>query len=243
VRKIEDNLITPVPCFTASTRTFDSELEVGLTELEDNYVLYWGQPQGKKMFFEKYLQPKKITSSTSFVAYAEKDGEKSFEEEAEYIEMPSGRSVKVAYPYNLQYTAGGDKALINTLRGTENFMTGNWQGYWGVDLDAVVDLGREQNVRRVGAGFLQDENSWIFMPEWVTFEASTDSVHFKKLGTVKNNTDPKQSGGIVKDFSLRIPRQKIRYLHVVAKNRGICPDWHKGAGEPAWIMVDEIWVK
>jgi hypothetical protein len=68
-------------------------------------------------------------------------------------------------------------------------------------------------------------------------------VHFKKLGTVKNNTDPKQSGGIVKDFSLRIPRQKIRYLHVVAKNRGICPDWHKGAGEPAWIMVDEIWVK
>jgi len=244
VRKIEDDLIIPVPCFTASSKTFDRKMEVGLTDLYDAAVLWRGRPAKRKQTeFERYVQPEKISSSTRFIAYAEMNGKKSFPEEAEYVEMPAGRSVKVAYPYNLQYTGGGDKALVNTLRGTENFMTGNWQGYWGVDLDAVVDLGREQYVKKVGAGFLQDENSWIFMPEWVKFEASTDSVHFKELGTVKNNIDLKRSGGIVKDFSLRIPRQKVRYLHVVAKNIGVCPEWHIGAGEPAWIMVDEIWVK
>jgi hypothetical protein len=25
-----------------------------------------------------------------------------------------------------------------------------------------------------------------------------------------------------------------------AKNIGVCPDWHPGKGEKAWIFVDEI---
>ena len=242
-QKIEEHLITPAPYFTAASKTFENKITVGIACMDEEAGLWWAQAERKKPVFEKYVRPVKLTSSTRYVAYAEKDGQKSFEEEALFTKMPLGRTLKVAYPYSLQYTAGGDKALINTLRGSEDFMTGNWQGYWGVDLDAVIDLGKEQYIKKVGAGFLQDQNSWIFMPEWVKFEASTDSVHFKELGAVQNNIDPKRSGGIVKNFIIRIPKQKIRYLHVVAKNRGICPAWHKGAGEPAWIFADEIWVE
>ncbi|RLD85329.1 MAG: hypothetical protein DRJ02_10595, partial [Bacteroidetes bacterium] len=67
--------------------------------------------------------------------------------------------------------------------------------------------------------------------------------HFKELGTVNNTINAKKDGGITKDFVLRIPKQKIRYLRVIAKNRGVCPAWHTGAGEPAWIFADEIWVE
>jgi len=29
----------------------------------------------------------------------------------------------------------------------------------------------------------------------------------------------------------------------VAKNRGVCPAWHPGAGQKAWLFVDEIAVE
>ena len=36
---------------------------------------------------------------------------------------------------------------------------------------------------------------------------------------------------------------KARYVKVVAKNQGNCPDWHVGEGQPAWIFADEIVVE
>jgi hexosaminidase len=143
----------------------------------------------------------------------------------------------------VQYTAGGDIALVNTLRGGTDFKTGNWQGYWGVDLEATIDLGEEQYAKKMGAGFLQDQNSWIFMPDWVQFEISSDGINFEKLKLIENHIDEKEDGGIVKDFEVRFPRQKLRYIKIYAKNKSFCPEWHKGAGEPAWIFVDEVWWK
>jgi hypothetical protein len=90
---------------------------------------------------------------------------------------------------------------------------------------------------------MQDEGSWIFMPEWVSFEVSTDGQHFASLGKIQNEIDDRQPGGIVKDFVLEGVNQQIRYIHIIAKNRAVCPEWHRGSGEPAWIFTDEVWVK
>jgi hexosaminidase len=35
----------------------------------------------------------------------------------------------------------------------------------------------------------------------------------------------------------------VRYIRVLAKNRGSCPDWHPGAGNPAWLFIDEVVVE
>ena len=35
----------------------------------------------------------------------------------------------------------------------------------------------------------------------------------------------------------------VRYLRVRAGNFGLLPDWHAGAGEAAWLFVDEVVVE
>ena len=35
----------------------------------------------------------------------------------------------------------------------------------------------------------------------------------------------------------------VRYVRVQAKNIGVCPAGHPGAGEKAWVMADEIVVE
>lgn len=244
VQKITEYLITPVPYFKAVSKTFTEKLEVKIENLYEDTAISWGYETGKKgPAFVNYTHPIEIFESAKVVAFASVNGKISLMEEAEFVKIPPNRSVKISNPYSLQYTAGGDIALVNTIRGGADFKTGNWQGYWGVDLEATIDFGEEQYAKRVGAGFLQDQNSWIFMPEWVQFEISSDGVNFKKLEVIENHVDEKADGGIVKEFEVKFPRQKIRYVKIYAKNKTFCPEWHKGDGEPAWIFVDEVWVK
>ena len=244
VRKITKYPITPVPYFKAASKTFENHLTVEIDDLYDDAQIRWGyQTEEDEPALKKYVRPFEIIRSTKFTALASRNGKNSFFENAEYVKIPAGRKVSVKNPYSTQYTAGGDDALINTLRGDRDFTTGNWQGYDSVDLDAVIDLGKTQKMSKVGAGFLQDQNSWIFMPEWVKFEVSKDGKIFKKAGKIQNDIDAHAGGGIIKDFEVSFPKQEVRYIHLIAKNRGQCPVWHKGAGNPAWIFVDEVWWK
>jgi hexosaminidase len=34
-----------------------------------------------------------------------------------------------------------------------------------------------------------------------------------------------------------------RYVRVTAKSVGLCPPWHPGRGQNAWLFVDEIIVR
>ncbi len=244
VRKITKYPITPVPYFKAISKTFENRLTVEIDDLYEDAHIRWGyQTTEDEPALKKYIRPFEITRDTKFTAVASRNGKNSFFENAEYVKIPAGRTVKVKNPYSPQYTGGGDKALVNTLRGGRDFTTGNWQGYYGVNLDAVIDLGETQKISKMGAGFLQDQNSWIFMPEWVTFEVSADGKDFIGAGRAQNDVDTHAGGGIIKNFEVRFPKQEVRYIHVIAKNRGQCPAWHEGAGNPAWIFVDEVWWK
>jgi hypothetical protein len=47
----------------------------------------------------------------------------------------------------------------------------------------------------------------------------------------------------VKDISQDLSNVTARFVRVKAKNIGICPDWHMGRGDKAWLMIDEILVE
>ncbi len=144
--------------------------------------------------------------------------------------------------YAPQYSAGGDLALVDRLRGPSDFRTGFWQGYEGVNLEATLDLGSVRPVKRVAAGFLQDENAWIFYPVQVLVEVSLDGQSWQTLGSANAPQPWSASGALRHDFVVAASGN-ARYVRVRALNRGTCPPEHKGAGGKAWIFADEILVE
>ncbi len=129
--------------------------------------------------------------------------------------------------------------MIDFIRGPLNYRTGAWQGYEGVDVNAVVDLGKIQLIDKLETGFLQDVGSWIFMPLEVQYYVSNDGKDFQHVGTVKNGVSHRMLGVNLQNFTLNFST-KTRYVKVIAKNQGNCPNWHVGEGNPAWIFADEI---
>ncbi len=242
---IEDHLITPAPYIIADSRTFAKDMEIGMgciyKDAVIRYTLDGSDPDdGSAIYSEPFI----IDKNTQVKAFSYVEGKvPSKVIEGFFSLMPAGRNVTYQTEYNSQYTAGDSVALIDLIRGTDNFQTGSWQGFHGVDVDVIVDLGSTQKVNVIKAGFLQDQNSWIFMPEWVEFSVSANGNDYRLIGRQENKIDTKHDGGITKDFSVMTSGMNIRYIKLLAKNRGICPDWHPGAGNPCWLFVDEIVVE
>lgn len=243
VMRIPTESIVVVPSLSGNSKTFFDDMVIAMvhpsSESEVFYTLDGSDPRTDGTLYE---QPITINENTLVRAAARQNGSWSKVIEAEYKKISADRTIKLENPYNEQYAAEGDIALIDMQRGGPNFRTGTWQGYHGVDLVAVVDLGAKQTINRVAGSFLQDQGSWIFMPTEVEFLVSDDGSNFRSIGKVKNTIDPEYDGGVTQELEIK-QKMQTRYVKMVAKNIGACPDWHVGAGEKAWVFCDEFIVE
>src|SRR6185503_15063131 len=114
-----------------------------------------------------FTQPFFIDRTTTVKARAVSATATSLVATATFHKISRTWTIKLLSKYNRQYTAGGEGGLIDGVRGTMNFGDGAWQGYQSQDLVAIVDLGKAQSVSKLGAGFLQEVGSWIWMPRSV----------------------------------------------------------------------------
>lgn len=161
---------------------------------------------------------------------------------AQFTKMDGSRSIYLESNYANQYSAGGDNALIDGLRDGPDFRTGEWQGYEGQDLVAMVDLGEVKKLNRAGLSLLQDQKSWIFLPSEVTISWSTNRRQWSSR-TISQEVDLKAEGGSAYELWTEVLGKKARYISIVAKSSGPCPDWHVGKGGKTWIFADEILIE
>jgi len=239
---ITDDLISPVPSILMGKKNFADTTSISLNvPIKDEKIYYTLDGSDPTTLSTIYQHPILIDKSTTLKAFAIIDGSpESFSITANFRKIPNNRKITLKTKYSPQYSAGGDMALIDFERGSTDFHTGSWQGYEGVDIDATIDLGEIQPVHSLSAGFLQDEKSWIFFPLEVSFFLSDDGKIFRKVAILKNDVPENKEEAITKDFSINLTEAHARYVKMVARNRGVCPPWHPGAGNKAWVFADEI---
>ena len=240
MRIAKSNDIVVVPTINANSDTFFDSLMVSMSHPVEGAKIYYTldgtEPDANSLLYE---QPLCLKESATVRAAALQDGRWSRVMDAGYYLIDARHSVKLENPYNEQYAAGGLKALIDHQRGGENFRTGAWQGYYGVDLIATVDLGQPKRINRVAGSFLQEAYSWIWMPTEVEYFVSDDGKTFRSVGKVKNDIPVDADNAYIQEMEVR-PRTNARYVKMVAKTLGICPEGHVGAGQKCWIFCDEL---
>lgn len=238
----KENQLVAAPYFVAPSRTFTETIEVGLASVDKESQLFIKVGASA---FKPYETGIVIDQSTAFEAYAEKEGKRSFVvKDVDYKKIKGGRSIQLDTEYSNEYSAGGDNGLIDLLRGSENFRTGQWQGYWGKDVSAVVDLGEIERISTITVGTLQDIKSWIFYPKQVSVSISIDGKNFEKVKTIKNAFSDQEYGSFKQDFVFKFRTElKAKYVKAEAENYGKIGEWHIGAENDAWLFVDEILIE
>jgi hypothetical protein len=245
VSSISDNLITPVPYFKAVSNSFRDSLHVEIKHLDPLVKIFYSNDtllSSDNAIL--YQHPIKLSGKGFLSAIAVYDNrEQSKTAQFFFHQIHNDWSVYIKYPFSPQYTGGGDMALIDGQKGSINFRTGSWQGYEGVDFEVVIDLGSSREVSKVSANFLQDQRSWIFLPQRIEISLSESPVAFTVASIIENDVPDNSEQPLIKEFRSDAINNHARYIRVTAKNRGTCPPWHPGAGEKAWIFIDEVTIE
>jgi hexosaminidase len=156
------------------------------------------------------------------------------------IHKALGKTINMNSPFSSRYPAAGEDALIDGITGSADFSDGNWQGYQANDLDVIIDLGKVIPIEKISTGFIQNAESWIFMPLTVEYAVSVDDHDFETVAKFTNEISEYENGAIIHNFARTFSGVEARYIKVFAENRKTCPQGHPGAGDKAWLFVDEI---
>ena len=150
------------------------------------------------------------------------------------------KRIRLETTFSDRFPAGGERALIDGITGSENHRDGNWQGYEGDDLIVVIDLRQEAGLHKISARFLQNTDASIFLPSEVRIDLSRDGEHFETAATLSNDVSLRKSGPTIQEFSHYLSGKRSRFIRIFARSIGVCPDWHTNAGNKSWLFSDEI---
>jgi predicted alpha-1,2-mannosidase len=192
---------------------------------------------------KQYENPIVIQDDAVLSVYAQdSQGKRSSEVTTKFLKIDPLRTITPKTPFANQYSAGGPYALIDGYFGSNDFRTGTWQGYQGVDIDVIVDLGRVQTVNEVSINFLEDQRSWIFLPTEVELAVGLDE-QTKTIDKIELPEITPRKESMQKTITFSLDGSLQRYIHLKAKNYGTLPPWHLGYGGEAWLFADEITIK
>lgn len=228
-------------------RTFELQnlIEIEAAQPADKifYAVSGTDKTGAKMKFQKYRGPFKIHSTTTITAYAQRKNKKSAEITAHYVKKPNFWTIDVKSKAHPQYTAGGNISLIDGIKGNENWRKGDWVGFQGQNFEAVINLQKITQIKEISVNFLQDSRSWIILPAKIEYYLSSDDKDYFLIATQETTHDPKDENVIVRNFKTEILPTDAKFLKIKAKNIGKLPAWHQGAGNDAYLFVDEIEIR
>ncbi|MBN2071307.1 MAG: GH92 family glycosyl hydrolase [Candidatus Krumholzibacteriota bacterium] len=244
ISRIEKEIVCPSPVIDTSGRIFTGSLTLSFScaenEAEIRYTTDGSEPGPESRLYGK---PFTITETSTIKAAAYKTGMiGSRTLMSHFTRIKEGIFVKLTGEYSPLYSGGGPLALVDQIRGGEDFRTGGWQGYQGIDLEAVIDLGKEIDIKKISAGFMNDPGAWIFLPVRVGFAVSSDGESFSDAGEIENPFNEEPDDEKIWEARSKNLSVRARYVRVRAENIGVCPPGHPGEGSRSWIFIDEITV-
>ncbi|MBS3914625.1 MAG: GH92 family glycosyl hydrolase [Bacteroidetes bacterium] len=244
-----NNTHKPAPPLIEAPRSFSETTMVFIKKTGENEkVFYYLNSDSLNPVY--YRSPFEVRQSCTIHAFSVYENGvetvRSFLSDAHLFKQAHNWKINLINKPNPQYTAGGDQALTDGIRGTVNWRAGDWQGYQNHDLEVILDLGTLQLVNEVSAGFLQDTRAWIFMPKKLEVYFSADGNQFSLVSTINNPVSETNSDVTIQNLTSKIPNpKKCRFVKIKAISYGKLPSWH--AGYPyngtAFIFVDEIEIR
>ena len=145
-------------------------------------------------------------------------------------------------PPNPKYKGDGAATLIDNQGGNVSLSSKTWLGFQSDTVEIVLNFSKKQKVKSVLLDMLQDQGSWVFLPEQVeVFYLDSKTKAFQSFGnktfTPDNNAKGSNCTLLILEALKSIKTDKIKLKLYLLKQ---IPEWHAGKGQKGWIFIDEI---
>lgn len=216
-------------------------LEISMSKMIDGEIVYTLDGSKPDLNGLKYSEPLKINKGCTLKAGVSSQDEKIskiFSTDI-FFSKTSMKPITLKNQPSKNYTFDGPSVLIDGLRGTSNYRSGRWLGFFGENLDAVIDLQEETEISGLKFNTNINMSDWIFNAKSVKILISNDGENFKEHYSKSFDLLPSDYDKPILPVELEFPAAGARYVEVIIEPHA-CPEGHSGYGYPAWIFVDEI---
>ncbi|MDO9375025.1 MAG: beta-N-acetylhexosaminidase [Ferruginibacter sp.] len=155
----------------------------------------------------------------------------------------TGKKLTLATPPSSAYPGHGAFTLVDGIQNDKGLgRSSEFLGFSGKDLDVTIDLGKTTPITKVTIHVMDQQGSWIYLPSEVEITYLPDSdlteAVLQQAPKKVKQVDPITETG-AKAITIE-SGQNCRYVHIVVKHFGVIPAGNPGAGNAAWLFVDEI---
>ena len=202
-----------------------------------HYTLDGSEPTATSPKYEAPLRIKQ-NAEVKAVAVRPTGNSRIFSEKIDFNKA-TAKPVTLKVAPSRGYDFNGGPELTDGLSGNDNYKTGRWLGFQGKDLDAVIDLKEPTEFSKVSFNTNVVKGDWIMGTAGVTVKVSDDGQNFKEVAYKVIPSLGKDDKDGLYPQEISFDPVKARYVEVIIKSDKL-PTWHGGAGNPAFLFVDEI---
>jgi Chitobiase/beta-hexosaminidase C-terminal domain len=159
-----------------------------------------------------------------------------------FIKSGLNYSIKEQSTTSDKYKGQGPLTLNDNKGGFSSLGSATWLGY---NIDTVTytfDLGKKTAIKELLFDFLQNESSWVFLPERIlVYYRETEKGPYTLFGDVSTANNSPTKGANCIQQRMQSPK-KVNAQSILIKIVPVkkMPDWHEAKGEHAWLFIDEI---
>ena len=225
---------------------FTTDLEKGVIKVEfttlDNCPIYY-TTDGSEPTTEsaRYTGAIEINSSCTLKAKGirENGSTRTFSEEISFNKA-TAKPITLLQPIHKNYTFEGPITLVDGLKGSPNYRTGRWLGFCETDLEAVIDLKKEEEISSISFNTSVDKGDWVFDLLGITVSISNDGTNYTTLFDQSYPDLTAEDENRIYEHKVEFTPTKARYVKILALSDRDMPNWHPAKGLPAFIFVDEL---
>ena len=189
----------------------------------------------------KYTEPVSITETADFQAVVIRpEGKSKVVNKKISFNKATYCPIELTFQPSEKYKFGGAITLVDGMKGNDSYATGAWLGFVGGDVEAIIDLGQESEIKQVATNAIVDMSAWIMGSTGLVVSISDDNKEFREVAVkdipAETNIDKKG----VENYEITFDPVKARYVKVVIKRSPALPKGHAGEGKAAYMFIDEI---
>jgi hexosaminidase len=227
------------------------DLSATILPTPDNNGIYWKlqskQPTakiyysvGKNKPAGSYREPLRVRSTSIVNAITVSNGkqEGNMVSQAFTFNRATGQKITLTGKPSDSYPGNGAFTLVDGVQNEKGFArSGEFLGFLGADCEAVIDLGLMQSIGSVVVHALHQQASWIWQPLTLSIQVSADGINYTAMGFTDDFVKKENGKGTM---TVSSDAKQARYVKVKVENWGEIPAGNPGAGNKAWLFVDEI---
>ena len=159
------------------------------------------------------------------------------------INKASGKFITLKNEPQITYSGSGAFSLVDGIQNSKGMAkSAEFLGFLGKDLEAIIYFGGKIDISEVLIHTFTRTASWIYPAKqnsikvWVSNDGINFTLPQDEILTIEGNSN------VINKITFS-PSQKIiqaSYIKIIAENYGIIPDGNPGAGNAAWLFVDEV---